>query len=69
MIYRHKRTGKDYKVLFESFDVERQEYHIVYVQLDTGWVFNRSGKVFHENFVLVNAAPQVDIKPNDPKRK
>lgn len=69
MIFKHKRTGKNYKWLFESFDVERQEHHTVYMQVETGFIFNRATAVFEQNFECINAMPQVDIIPNDERRK
>lgn len=69
MIFRHKRTGKDYRVLLESFDTERQEHHTVYLQIETGLIFNRSSEIFEENFQIIDALPQASIQPNDPKRK
>jgi len=69
MIYKHKRTGKLYRYLLESFDTDRQEHHVVYLQIETGFIFNRSGDIFNKNFECVDATPQMKITPHDPKRK
>lgn len=69
MIYRHKRTKKLYSVLHESFDVETQQSHVVYLQLETGAIFNRNKDIFLSNFALEVADPQGKIIPNDKRRK
>ena len=69
MIYKHIRTGKLYKHLLDSFDTETQKHHVVYLQIETGHVFNRDADVFDDNFVLVEASPQFNITPFDKKRK
>lgn len=61
MNYRHKRTGGIYRRLFESFDVERQQMHVVYINSD-GQIFNRSAEMFAQNFEFVDD-PQIRIKP------
>lgn len=61
MNYRHKRTSVIYRRLFESYDVEKQELHVIYINPE-GQIFNRSLAVFNENFEPVND-PQGEIKP------
>ena len=69
MIFKHKRTGKLYKKLLESFDTERQEHHVVYLQIDTGYIFNREKTIFANNFECMDAMPQCEIIPHNPDRK
>jgi len=66
MIFRHKRTGKLYKHLVSSFDVSRQEHHEVYMQIETGHIFNRESGKFVENFELVDELPQHKIIRKEP---
>ena len=61
MNYRHKRTGEIYRRLLDSFDVERQQNHVVYINA-VGQIFNRSAEVFAVNFEPVND-PQREIVP------
>ncbi len=65
MIYRHKRTGVLYRLLVDSFSVERQASSMVYVSLETGQVFDRDSKKFAENFEFVSDAQRA-IKPKAP---
>ena len=62
MLYKHKRTGDLYRVITQSYSVERQSRSVVYMQLDTGLVFDREKDMFNMNFVLVHSDPQDDIK-------
>ena len=50
MIFRHKRTGLLYRVIAESFSVERQAASVVYISLLTGQIFDRDAERFAENF-------------------
>jgi hypothetical protein len=65
MIYRHKRSGGLYRLLIDSFSVERQANSMVYVSLETGQVFDRDSKRFAENFEYVSDA-QAGIVPKAP---
>ena len=65
MIYRHKRSGGLYRLLVDSFSVERQAHSMVYVSLETGQVFDRDSKRFAENFEFVCNA-QEGIAPKEP---
>lgn len=65
MIYKHKRTGVNYRWLLNSFDVATQKHHVVYMSLKTGEVFNRDEEVFEQNFVLVDACVQSKIQPKE----
>ena len=67
--YRHKRTDKKYVKITTSFDVERQEHHVVYMSLDNGAIYNRKVETFQRNFELLCADVQDTIIPNDPNRK
>lgn len=62
LVYRHKRTGVEYRVLFESFDVETQRRHIVYVSIANGQIFNRDRDIFAQNFEYV-CDTQAQIEP------
>ena len=65
MIYRHKRTGGLYRLLLDSFSVERQAATMVYASLETGQVFDRDSRKFAENFEFVRDA-QAGIAPKEP---
>ncbi len=69
MIYKHIKSGKLYRMLFKSFSVERQEVSVVYVQVDTGYTFDRDWSAFQTDFILVDDSPQFNIIPNDPDHK
>lgn len=66
MIFKHKRTGGLYKLLVQSFSVERQKHSMVYMQLETGHVFDRDYKKFNENFECFETYPQQNIIPKEP---
>lgn len=70
MICKHKKTGELYKVLFESFSVERQAASVVYVQINTGYVFDRDAEKFNSNFEILDYSPQEQIEPReDPNQR
>lgn len=66
MIVKHKRTGKLYKFLCQSFSVERQKHSVVYMELETGYIFDRDDKKFGENFEDFDTFPQNNIIPKEP---
>lgn len=66
MTFKHTRTGGLYRVLFNSFSVERQAHSVVYVSLETGQIFDRDDEKFAENFTLHQASPQAKIVPKAP---
>lgn len=63
-IFQHIRTGDNYRVLAESFDVQTQRPHVVYVSMKTGAVFNRDKEIFNQNFSYVT---DVIIEVKEPK--
>jgi len=64
-IYEHKRTKVLYRVLLQSFSVERQRHSVVYISMLTGEIFDRDREKFNENFRYVRHA-QADIQPKEP---
>jgi hypothetical protein len=63
MIFLHKRSNVLYRMLFTSFDVASQRQHIVYMNMETGVIFNRDAEKFHKSFVY-HSDPQDEIEPN-----
>lgn len=63
MIFLHKRTNTLYRMLFTSFDVATQRQHIIYMNMETGVVFNRDAEKFHKSFEY-HSQPQEDVTPN-----
>lgn len=62
MIYLHKKSGENYRLLLEYWDTERQSVFVLYSQLETGNLFGRSKEAFSKNFELI-ANKQAQIKP------
>ncbi len=67
MIYKHIRTGVDYRHIAEAFDVQTQRPSIVYVSLKNGQMFVRDREIFNRHFQVINLDPQSDIAPTPPK--
>lgn len=63
MIYLHKQSKVQYRMLFPSFDVATQRRHIVYMNMETGAIFNRDAEKFHKSFEYIGN-PQDDIEPD-----
>lgn len=59
MIYKHIRTGGLYRKLFESYSVERQKPSVVYLQLETGDIFDRDAEMFGQNFEFVKESQHI----------
>ena len=53
MIYQHKRTGKQYRFMFPTFDATNQAEWAVYVGLETGVIFSRNGADFTKKLEFV----------------
>lgn len=64
MIYKHKASGKLYRVILESFSVERQRHSVVYMKLADGAIFDRDADAFDDGFMEV-IDPQDMIAPRD----
>lgn len=62
MIYRHIKSGGEYRFLLEYWDTERQKVFVLYSQLETGNLFGRSREVFDVNFSLLRDE-QTKVKP------
>jgi hypothetical protein len=63
MIVEHKDTGQLYRVLMKSFDVKTHKPHVVYMQLETGAIFNRDTEAFNNKFRVRVEDPQEHIAP------
>lgn len=63
MIYRHKDTGQLYRFLFMSWSVDRQQHEAVYMQMETGRMFNREAGMLDAKFELIEDDTQRDIEP------
>ena len=61
-IYEHKRTKRLYRLLHDSFSVERQRHSVVFMSLKTGDIFDRDREKFHTTFRYVRHT-QCDIEP------
>lgn len=62
-LYVHNDTGVQYLLFANSFCVKSQTHQAVYIQIETGRVFNRPSNEFMEKFQLLNSNPQADINP------
>lgn len=65
MLWQHKRTGDLYRSIMKSFSTERQRPSMVYINMNTGQVFDRDLEVFENNFELL-VFPQNTIVPKEP---
>lgn len=63
MIFRHNITGMLYLYLLGSYNVKLQEPEIVYIELETGRIYSRGEKDFHEKFSPTRRYPNDDINP------
>lgn len=63
MIVEHKHTKQLYRVLLSSWDVRLQCAAVVYMQLETGAVFNRPADEFKKSFLVVVEDAQAHIIP------
>lgn len=65
MIYQHISSGLVYRFLFNSMDVDTQKPHTVYMQMETGAIFNRPTEDFDVKFVKIVEDPQAHIVPRE----
>lgn len=63
MIFKHKKSGVLYRMLFPAFNVETQRQCIIYMSMETGVVFSKDAERFHAGMEYVSQ-PQEDIEPN-----
>lgn len=63
MIFLHKANGVQYRMLLASFDVATQRKHIVYMNMETGVIFNRDAEKFNKSFEYIGS-PQERVEPN-----
>lgn len=63
MIVRHKATGLLSRVILSSYCVKTKKPHVVYVEAETGRVYNRSEASFRKNYEVVQRDPQGSINP------
>lgn len=68
MIYRHIRTGKQYRFLFPTFDATNQKPWAVYVCLESGVLFSRDGDDFAEKFEFVETS-QDKVMPRPSEKR
>lgn len=63
MIYRHNKSGTEYRKLHDAFDVYKQYWVVVYIGLASGQIFTRPQGDFMDKFTKINDDPILSIVP------
>ena len=67
MLYKHMKSGDNYRRIFDAFDNDTQEHCVIYMSVDTGMIFTTRRHRWNEAFKYISN-PQAMIEPRDDKQ-
>lgn len=64
MFFRHNKSGELYKRLFDAFNHETQQPHVIYIGMDNGVFFSCDKADFERKFTY-ESDPQKSVEPRE----